>query len=109
MTSSSGTTRAAVVLGVLAVLAVPAAIFGERLVHGATLLHALYLAAPVSCLLGLVAVLLARRARLSATRSVRPDAARRVRAARLFAWLGLYVGITTALALAVYGVLRWAQ
>ena len=109
MTSNSGTARAAVVLGALAVLVVPTAIFGERLVHGATLLHALYVAAPVSWLLGLLAVLLARRARLAATRSVHPAAARRVRLARFFAWLGLYVGSTTALARAVYGVLRWAQ
>jgi len=32
-----------------------------------------------------------------------------VRAARFFAWAGLYAGITGALALAVYGALRWAQ
>ena len=31
------------------------------------------------------------------------------RISRSLAWAGLYVGITAALALAVYGVLRWAQ
>ena len=30
-------------------------------------------------------------------------------AARIVAWAGLYAGLTGVLALAVYGVLRWAQ
>jgi hypothetical protein len=29
--------------------------------------------------------------------------------ARVVAWAGAYAGITGALALAVYGILRWAQ
>ena len=109
MPGSSRAARAAVFLGALAVLVIPAAVFGERLVHGATLLHALYVAAPVAVSLGLVAVLLARRARFASARSVRPDAGGPLRLARAFAWAGLYAGITTALALGVFGVLRWAQ
>ena len=109
MSSSSRTARAAGFFGALAVLVIPAAVFGERLVHGATLLHALYVAAPVALVLGLIAVLLARRARFAAARSVRPDAGGPLRLERAFAWAGLYAGITTALALGVYGALRWAQ
>jgi hypothetical protein len=109
MPSSSRTARAAGLLGALAVLAVPGAVLASRRLSGVTLLHALYVAVPASCLLGLVAVALTRRARFVASRSVRPDAVAPGRISRSLAWAGLYVGFTAALALAVYGVLRWAQ
>ncbi len=109
MPSSRRTARAAGLLGALAVLAVPAAVLASRVIGGITLLHALYVAVPASCLLGLAAVALTRRARFAAARSVRPEAAGPGRIARSLAWAGLYVGITAALALAVYGALRWAQ
>ena len=109
MPSSSRTARAAGLLGALAVLAVPVAVLASRRLSGVTLLHALYFAVPLSCLLGLIAVTLTRRARFAAARSVRPDAAGPGRISRSLAWTGLYVGITAGLALAVYGVLRWAQ
>jgi len=101
--------RSAAVLGLLAILAVPAAVVASRLLNGVTLLHALYVGVPASCVLGLLAVASARRARFAAARSVRPDAAGPGVAARTLAWAGLYVGVTSALALAVYGALRWAQ
>jgi hypothetical protein len=109
MPSSSRTARAAGLLGALAVLAVPIAVLASRRLSGVTLLHSLYFAVPLSCLLGLIAVTLTRRARFAAARSVRPDAAGPGRISRSLAWAGLYVGITAALALAVYGMLRWAQ
>lgn len=109
MSSSKRTGSAAVLFGALAVLAIPAAVFGARLVNGVTLLRALYVSVPAACLFGLIAVISARRARLAAARSVRPDAVGPGRFARWLAWTGLYVGITGALALAVYGALRWAQ
>jgi hypothetical protein len=59
--------------------------------------------------LGLVAIAAARRARLAAARSVKPDAAGSLRLSRFLAFAGLYIGLTGALALAVYGALRWAQ
>jgi hypothetical protein len=108
MSSSRRAARAAGVFGALAVLAIPVAVLGSRRLNGVTLLHALYVAVPVACLLGLVAVASVRRSRFSAARSVRPDAGPG-RLARSLAWTGLYVGITGALALAVYGALRWAQ
>ncbi|HVC88467.1 MAG TPA: hypothetical protein VNC40_13735 [Gaiellaceae bacterium] len=99
----------AALFGVLALLAIPAAVFGSRLVSGVRLLESLYISVPVSCLLGLSAVAATRRARFDAARSVRPDGARPKRLIRLVAFLGLYMGVTGALALAVYGTLRWAQ
>ena len=42
-------------------------------------------------------------------RSLQPERRRLVRTARIVAWAGAYAGITGALALAVYGALRWAQ
>jgi hypothetical protein len=109
MSSSNRGTRAAVVLGALAVLAIPAAVIASRKLSGVTLLHALYVGVPVACVLGLLAVASIRRGRFAAERSVRPDARGPGRLARGLAWLGLYVGVTAALALAVYGALRWAQ
>lgn len=109
MSSSKRAARAAVVFGALAVLAIPAAVLGSRYLNGIRLLQSLYVAAPAACVLGLVAVASARRARLAAARSVRPDAAGSLRLPRFLAFTGLYVGLTGALALAVYGVLRLAQ
>jgi hypothetical protein len=109
MPSSRRAARAAALLGALAVLAVPAAVFASRRLSGLTLLHALYIAVPASCVLGLLAVAFTRRARLAATRSVRPKETGPGLVARSLAWAGLYVGVTAALALAVYGALRWAQ
>ena len=109
MSSSKPTARAAVVFGALAVLAIPAAVLGSRYVNGIGLLQSLYAAVPAACVLGLVAIAAARRARLAAARSVRPYAAGSLRLARFLAFAGLYVGLTGALALAVYGALRWAQ
>jgi hypothetical protein len=109
MPGSRRAARAAFVLGALAILAVPGGVLAARYLSGVTLLRALYVAVPVGCLLGLLAVVAARRARVTAARSVRPDARGAGRAARSVAWTGLYLGFTAALALAVYGALRWAQ
>jgi hypothetical protein len=107
--SSSRPARIALVLGVLAVLAVPAAVAAAQRLASVSLLQSLYLSAPVSAVVGLVALFASRRARLAATRSLKPGGAGPVRTGRIAAWAGLYVGITTALALGVYGVLVWAQ
>ena len=75
MSSSSGTARAGAFTGLLAVLAIPAAVVAAQVLNGVVLLRALYA----------------------------------VRTARILAWAGLYAGVTGALALGVYGVLRLAQ
>jgi hypothetical protein len=108
MRSSKRAARAAIFFGALAVLAIPAGVVASRETT-VTLVRALYAAVPVSCVLGLLAVAASRRARLAFAQSIRPEPRSRVRAARLIAWLGLYVGVTGALALGVYAVLRAAQ
>jgi hypothetical protein len=105
MSSSSWSARLAVFFGVLAALAVPGAIAAAQQLSGVTLLHSLYVGTPVSVVLGLLALFCARRARLAATRSVRPVRVGRLRAVRITAWTGFYVGLVAALALGFYGVL----
>jgi cytochrome b561 len=99
--------RAAVFCGVLAIIAVPAAIAAAQQLSQVSLLQALYVATPISIGLGLLALLLVRRARLAAARSVKGERAPRL--GRVAAWAGLYVGVASAIALGVYGVLTSAQ
>ena len=105
MSSSSLSARLAVLLGVLAALTVPGSVAAAQELSGVTLLHALYIGTPVSVALGLLALFCSRRARLAATRSVRPAPPGRLRAVRVTAWAGFYVGLVAALALGFYGVL----
>jgi hypothetical protein len=108
MSSNKRAARAAVVLGALAVLAIPAALLAPQ-ISRVSLLHALYTGVPVAAGLALLALVASRRARFLAARSVDPQSAGPVRTARLFAWAGLYAGVTGGLALAVYAALVWAQ
>jgi hypothetical protein len=105
---SSRAARAAVLLGVLAVVAIPAGVAASQ-ATSLRLLETLYVVVPVALALGLTALAAARRARFAAARSVVPRGRFGLRVARLVAWAGLYAGVTGGLALAVYGVLRWAQ
>ena len=109
MRSSRVAARAAVLLGAVAVAAIPAGVAAAQVSSSLRLLETLYVVVPTALVLGLLAVASARRARFAAARSVRPGAAGPVRAARILAWAGLYAGVTGALALGVYGILRWAQ
>ena len=109
MRSSSVPARVALLFGALAVLSIPAAVAAAQFLSGVGLLRALYVGVPVAAGLGLLAVAASRRARLALTRSLHPERRKLVRTARIVAWAGLYAGITGALMLAVYGVLRWAQ
>jgi hypothetical protein len=108
MRSSKAAARAAVLFGVLAVLAIPAGVGAAQTTSRLRLLETLYAAVPAALVLGLIALLASRRARLAAARSI-SGGRRGVAVARVVAWAGLYAGVTGALALAVYGVLRWAQ
>ncbi len=109
MSSSKRPARLAVVLGVLAVIAIPGAVAVSQYFASVSLLQSLYVGAPASVALGLIASFASRRSRQAATRSIKPGGAGPVRLGRIAAWAGLYVGITAALALGVYGVLVWAQ
>lgn len=105
--SSKALGRAAVVCGVLAIIAVPAGVAAAQQLSQVTLLQSLYVSTPISIALGLLALLLVRRARLVAARSVKGERAPRL--GRIAAWAGLYVGVASAIALGVYGVLTSAQ
>jgi hypothetical protein len=107
MRSNRGAARAAVVLGALAVVAIPAGVLAAQLSSQLRLLETLYAVVAAAVVLGLLALYAARRARLNAARTL--SAAGGVGFARVIAWAGAYAGITGALALAVYGILRWAQ
>jgi hypothetical protein len=108
MSSSRRAARVGIVLGALAVLAIPVAILVPRFSE-ISLLGALYVGVPVAFGLGVLSWLAARRARFYAARSVEPRSAGPVRTARILAWAGLYAGVTGGLALGVYGALIWAQ
>jgi hypothetical protein len=106
MSDSKAAARAAIVLGLLALAAIPVAVVVSSTRPELKLLQALLIAVPVAFVLGLVAVGLSRRARRRFERSVRRNGARLVRTARLVAWSGVYVAVTGGLALAFYGILR---
>jgi hypothetical protein len=109
MSSSKPAAWAAIVLGMLAVAVLPGAVAAAQFLNGVGLLDALYVAAPVSVVLGFAALLGSRRARLASGRSIHPKGTGPLRTGRVAAWAGLYAGVTSALALGVYGVLIWAQ
>jgi len=110
MTSpAAAPTRTALLLGLLALAAIPVAVVAAERLQGVSLLRALYVGAPVAVVLGFAAVAAARRARFARNRSVRQQDGGAVIFARVVAFLGAYVGVTAALALGVYGILRWAQ
>jgi hypothetical protein len=91
------------------VLAIPAAVVAAQVLNGVVLLRALYVGVAVAVGLALISLLLARRARLAQARRIDGGGAGAVRLARILAWAGLYAGLTGALALGVYGVLRLAE
>ena len=109
MRSSNRSAVAAAVLGALAILTLPVAVAAAQRSAQLELLRTLYVAVPVDLVLALAAVSLARRARLDRARQVQPRGVKLGRLARVLAYIGLYAAVTGALALGVYGILRWAQ
>jgi hypothetical protein len=108
MTSSSRSVVAAL-LGLLAIAAIPCGALAAQELQSVGLLQSLYVCVPLAIVLGLIAVLVARAARLDAARSVFGGRRGIARLAQILAWTGLWIGITGGVALAVYGALRWAQ
>jgi hypothetical protein len=94
------------VLGLLAVAAIPAGAVVAANREDVGLLEAELVAVPTAFVLGLVALSLSRRARYRLDRSVRGVGAGTVRASRILAWTAVYVAVTGGLALAFYGILR---
>ena len=93
-------------LGTLALLAIPAAGVVSELLSLIGVLRATIIAVPAGFVLGLIGLSAARRARFRLDRSVHRVGERKVRAARLLVWAGLYVSVVGALALGFYGLLR---
>jgi hypothetical protein len=108
MSSSRRAARAAAALGLLALLANPAGVLAAQVLKGVPLLRSLYVSVPVAGLLALLAVSAARRARFAHARSVYSDTGRAPRLGRFLAWAGVYAAVTGAVALGVYGALRFA-
>jgi hypothetical protein len=106
MSSSRTAARAGALLGALGVLAVPASVLAAQVMHGVTLLGGLYYGVALALALALLGLLVSRRARLAAQRTVFAARGGPVRAARVLGWLALYVGITSGIAVAVYWILR---
>jgi hypothetical protein len=94
-----------VLLGVLAVAAIPIAVGAAWVSPAIALLRSLEIGVPAAFVLGLVAVSVARRARYRVERTVARPGAGVVRAARFLAWTGLYFAATGAIALGFYGLL----
>ncbi len=109
MRSSSPSAGAAAVLGVVALVTLPVAVVAAQVSSRLGLLQALYVAVPVDVVLALAALGAERRARFGRARRVQPGGAVVGRTARVLAYVGAYAAVTGALALGVYGILRWAQ
>jgi hypothetical protein len=104
--SSSREARLSIVLGALAVLAIPLGGAASAFTKSVQLLPAVYVAVPVAVVAGLGAVAAYRRARAGLARSVRRTGEGQVRVARILALTGLYLAVTGALALGFYGLLH---
>jgi hypothetical protein len=109
MRSSKAAARAGIVLGALAVLAIPIGILAAQQSPGLRLLQTLYVVVPIAGVLAVLALMASRHARFRLARSLHPERRSLVRWARIMAWAGIYAAFTGGLALAVYGVLHWAQ
>jgi uncharacterized membrane protein len=98
--------RASLLVGLLATATMPAAILATRWSDAYDLLHAAA-AIPLAALLGLLAVLLARRARSKLAPTLgHPRGSRTARVGRLLGLLGFLLALTAAGSLAVYEVLK---
>lgn len=94
-----------VVLGVLATLTMPIAIFATRYSASYDLLHSGF-AIPLAAGLGIAAIVLARRAAAVDRGTLgRAGGARQARIGRLAGALGVCMAASAAIAVAVYGVL----
>ena len=92
------------IVGLLAVAAIPVAILITNYRNDLRLIHAGY-SVPVAAILGIVAIRLARRARRRLERTVgRAGGAVPARLGRILGWLGLYCALIGAIALGFYYV-----
>jgi len=105
MSSSSGGV-AAIVVGTLAIAAVPAGVAAAWRLETVSLLDASKVSVPAGFVLGLLGLTIARRARYRVDRSLSRKGARLVRAGRMLSWIGLYLAVAGAVALGFYALLQ---
>src|SRR5262249_41777743 len=96
----------AIVLGTLAVLAIPVAVAAALFVPSVDVLPALVVAVPSAFVLAPPRISAAGRARIRGQRSVFRPGEGTVRFGRFLVWSGLYFSLVGALALAFCSVLR---
>jgi hypothetical protein len=104
--SGSNGGRLAIGLGIVAVAAIPAGVAVAWRRPDVSLLEAIEVAVAAAFVLGLLAVVVARRARFRVERSVTHKGAKLVRTARVLAWTGLYLAVAGGVALGFYGLLE---
>jgi hypothetical protein len=92
------------ILGVLAVLAIPVGVYLTDQRNDLRLIHAGFVV-PVAFVLGVAAIRLARRARRRLERTLgRAGGEVPARLGRILGWLGVYLALIGAISLAVYYV-----
>jgi hypothetical protein len=106
MSSSRPAGVTAIVFGLLAVAAIPAAVGAAVLLPSVDVLPALIVAVPSALLLGLIGLSASRRARYKLDRSVFRVGERTARFGRFLVWAGIYCALVGGLALGFYGLLR---
>ena len=104
--SGSNGGRLAIGLGIVAVAAIPAGVAVAWRRPDVSLLRATEVAVAAAFVLGLLAVVVARRARFRVDRSVTRKGAKLVRTGRVLAWTGLYLAVAGGVALGFYGLLE---
>ncbi len=108
--SRSGAAVVSVLLGILAVASLPVAIAAAELTTRLKLLESVGVGVGAALGLALLSLLCVRLARRTARRTLRPERIQStLRWGRRLAALGLYFGLTGAVALAFYAALKAAE
>jgi len=105
MSSSSPARVSAILLGLLAVAAIPVAVAAAIFLKSVDIIPALVVGVGAAFVLALIGISAARRARFRIERSVYRSGEKTARLGRLLVWSGLYFSVVGALALAFYSVL----
>ena len=105
--TSNVSARASVVLGVLALAVPPVAIAAANRLERVTLVQGVAVATGAA-VLGVAAIVLARRGRRTAELTLgRVGGERAAQAGRVLGYLGVWLGVTAALTLGFFAVLRY--
>ena len=100
--------RFSVVFGLLSLAAIPVALYSTRL-KNVNLPQAVGGEAVVGTLLGLIAVMFSRSARVKVERTLARVGEGTARLGKWLGLLGIGLGLTAALALAFFGLLLWSE